>query len=51
MNCRRNADNITGTDRSCQSRAQGFKAVYVTIALILGREDELQSSRQFRNLQ
>ena len=37
--------------RSGQGRAQGLEAVYVAFALVLGREDELQRSRQAEDLE
>lgn len=47
MNSRCDTDDIARTDGCCQSGAQSFEAVYVPIALVLSREDELQGSRQF----
>lgn len=51
MDGRSDADDVACPDRSGQGRAQGLEAVYVTFALVLGRKDELQRSRQAEDLE
>ena len=51
MDGRSDTDDVACPDRSGQGRAQGLEAVYVAFALVLGREDELQRSRQAEDLE
>ena len=51
LNCGSNTDNVTGTNSCSKSGTQCFKAVYVTMTIILGTEDKLQGLRQLQYLQ
>ena len=50
LNSSRYTNDVTGTNGSCQSSTQSFKATYVAFAFTFRTKDKFQSRNKFENL-